>query len=214
MKKKKWLIYGFLLAVVVCGALIYLCDNLIDRATKNKLYTDLESVPYNKVGLLLGTAKHLEGGYVNLYYSYRIKAASELFKAKKVKYIVISGDNGRKEYNEPEMMRSDLIKAGVDSTHIYLDYAGFRTFDSVVRLREIFSQTSVTIISQPFHNARAVYIASKEGIEAIGFNAQDVSINYGFKTQAREKLARVKVFVDYLFGAKPKFLGEKIQIPE
>lgn len=214
MKKKKWIIYGILTAIIVCVVVVYVCDNLIVKATKNKLYTDVKDIPYNKVGLLLGTAKHLEGGYVNLYYTYRIRAASELFKAKKIKYIVISGDNGRKEYNEPEMMRSDLIKAGVDSTHIYLDYAGFRTFDSVIRLREIFSQTSATIISQPFHNARAVYIASKEGVDAIGFNAQDVSLNYGFKVQAREKLARVKVFVDYFLGATPKFLGEKIQIPE
>ena len=214
MKRKKWIFYGILLTLVVCVLVIYVCDNLIAKATKNRLYTDVKSIPYNKVGLLLGTAKTLENGYINLYYTYRIQAASELFKAKKIKYIVISGDNGRKEYNEPEMMRSDLIKAGVDSTHIFLDYAGFRTFDSVIRLREIFSQTSTTIISQPFHNARAVYIASKEGINAIGFNARDVSINYGFKVQAREKLARVKVFVDYLLGTKPKFLGEKVPIPE
>ncbi|MCU0437172.1 MAG: YdcF family protein [Raineya sp.] len=214
MKRKKWIFYGILLTLVVCAVVVYVCDNLIAKATKNRLYTDVQSIPYNKVGLLLGTAKNLENGYINLYYTYRIRAASELFKAKKIKYIIISGDNGRKEYNEPEMMRSDLIKAGVDSTHIFLDYAGFRTFDSVIRLREIFSQTSATIISQPFHNARAVYIASKEGIDAIGFNARDVSINYGFKVQAREKLARVKVFVDYLIGAKPKFLGEKVPIPE
>lgn len=90
---------------------------------------------------------------------------------------------------------------------------GFRTFDSIVRLKEIFGQESVTIISQPFHNERAIYIASKEGIAAIGFNAKDVNARYGFKTQLREKLARVKVFADYLFSVKPKYLGDKIIIP-
>jgi SanA protein len=113
----------------------------------------------------------------------------------------------------PEDMRADLMAAGIDSSVIFLDYAGFRTFDSVVRLKEVFSQDSVTIISQPFHNERALYMASKEGITAIGFNAADVSAKYGFRVQLREKLARVKVFVDYWLGKKPRFLGSKVNIP-
>ena len=110
-------------------------------------------------------------------------------------------------------MRADLMAAGIDSSVIFLDYAGFRTFDSVVRLKEIFSQDSVTIISQPFHNERAIYLATKEGIHAIGFNAADVSAKNGFLVHLREKLARVKVFVDYFIGQKPKFLGSKVVIP-
>lgn len=71
----------------------------------------------------------------------------------------------------------------------------------------------MTVISQLFHNQRAIYIAKKEGVEAIGFNAKDVSANVGFRVQVREKLARVKVFVDMITGKGPKFLGEKINIP-
>jgi len=111
------------------------------------------------------------------------------------------------------MMRLDLMQAGIDSTVIYLDYAGFRTFDSMIRVKEIFGQTDVTIISQQFHNERAIFIAQKEQIEAIGFNAQDVPLHADLKVKTREKLARVKVFVDYIFQTKPKFLGEKINIP-
>jgi SanA protein len=81
-------------------------------------------------------------------------------------------------------------------------------------LREVFSQQSVTVISQPFHNKRAIYIAQREGIEAIGYNARDVNQQAGLKVQVREKLARVKVFVDYLLGQEPKFLGEKVPIPD
>ena len=103
---------------------------------------------------------------------------------------------------------------GIDSSRIYLDYAGFRTFDSMVRLKEVFSQDSVTVISQRFHNERALFIASREGIDAIGFNAEDVSSNIGYKVQIREKLARVKLFLDYVFGKQPKFLGPKVQIAE
>ena len=165
------------------------------------------------MGLLLGTGKLLSNGYENLYYRYRINAAADLWKAGKIKYLVISGDNSRKGYDEPSDMRADLMLLGVDSAAIYLDYAGFRTFDSIVRLREIFGQTKVTIISQLFHNQRAIYIAKREGIEAIGFNARDVSQKIGWRVKFREKLARVKVFVDFVTGKKPKFLGEKVLIP-
>ena len=209
-KKLLHILSLFLLLIVL---VVFFCNLAIDKAAEGKLYNNVDSIPYNKVGLLLGTAKFLASGYTNYYYQYRIDAAVQLYKARKVSYFVISGDNSRKDYNEPALMRSDLIAQGVDSTHIYLDYAGFRTFDSMVRLREIFGQQSATIISQPFHNERALYIASKEGIAAIGFNAKDVNARAGLKVQLREKLARTKVFLDYIFGNSPKFLGEKISIP-
>jgi SanA protein len=210
--KRKLLI---ILAVLLVAAIIsvFICDSIIERASSGKLYTNAESIPFNNVGLLLGTGKFLSSGYENAYYRYRIDAAAELLKTGKIKYLIISGDNSRKEYDEPSDMRADLVAAGIDSSLIYLDYAGFRTFDSIVRLREIFGQNKVTIISQQFHNQRAIYIAKKEGIDAIGYNARDVNKNYGFRVQVREKLARVKVFVDMITGKKPKFLGEKIIIP-
>jgi SanA protein len=163
-------------------------------------------------GLLLGTSKYLKSGYPNLYFSYRIEAATELFKAGKIRNIIISGDNGRSSYDEPTDMKNELIKNGVDSNHIYLDYAGFRTFDSVVRVKEIFGQDSVLFISQKFHNERAVYIADQLGITAYGYNAKDVAKLFGIKTKIREKFARVKVILDFMIGTKPKFLGEKVKI--
>ena len=155
----------------------------------------------------------MEYHLVNLFYKYRIDATVSLMNAGKIKYVVVSGDNHIEEYNEPEMMKADLMAQGIDSTKIFLDYAGFRTFDSMVRLREIFGQKSVTVISQAFHNERAIYIGSREGIASIGYNAKDVGKSFGLRVQLREKLARVKVFVDYLFGTDPHFLGPKIEIP-
>jgi SanA protein len=213
MRKKRILLYSLLAIIPICLIAVFLCNKIIRDTAAGKLYTDAKAIPFNKVGLLLGTSKHLASGYPNLYYNYRIEAATRLLKEGKIKYLIISGDNGRKEYSEPEDMRADLMAAGIDSSVIFLDYAGFRTFDSVVRLKEIFSQDSVTIISQPFHNERALYMASKEGITAIGFNATGVSAKYGFRVQLREKLARVKVFVDYWLGKKPRFLGSKVNIP-
>ncbi|RYD58975.1 MAG: vancomycin high temperature exclusion protein [Sphingobacteriales bacterium] len=212
MRKRSLFIIIVVLIVALPILSVLYCDSRVEAISKGKTFYDTESVPYNKVGLLLGTGKYLESGYLNRYYTYRIEAATKLMKAGKIKYLVISGDNSRKDYNEPEMMRTDLIAAGIDSSHIYLDYAGFRTFDSMIRLREIFSQNSATVISQRFHNERALYIAQREGINAVGYNADDVIGNAGQKTQFREKLARVKVFVDYLLGVEPKFLGPKVRI--
>jgi SanA protein len=213
MSKKRILTYTFIFLLLATVATIYFCNRSVEKTAEGKLYSDTESIPFNKVGLLLGTSKYISGGRLNPYYAFRIEAARKLIEAGKIKYLIISGDNSRKDYNEPEQMRRDLLAAGVDSSIIYLDYAGFRTFDSMVRLREIFSQTSATVISQPFHNQRAIYIASREGINPIGFNARDLDGNLGFKVQVREKLARVKMFMDFLFGNKPKYLGKKIGLP-
>jgi SanA protein len=216
MFKKKTIILSALFFIIAVGLVTYFSNKIIVENAEQKLYSDINNVPFRKVGLLLGTAKFTKfsgRGYYNPYYTNRIDAATKLVKSGKVKYLIVSGDNGKKEYNEPELMRSDLIKAGIDSTIIYLDYAGFRTFDSMIRLKEVFGQDSVTVISQRFHNERAIYIASKEGISAIGFNAKDVTKKQGFKTQMREKFARVKVFLDYILGTKSKFLGKKIIIP-
>lgn len=211
--RRKRIFQSLLVLAVLFAVVIYFCNRAVVKASEGKLFTQTDDIPYNKVGLLLGTSKYLENGRINLYYLYRIEAASRLYKSGKVRYLILSGDNGREEYNEPETMKQDLMLRGVDSAHIYLDYAGFRTFDSMVRLKKIFGQDSTTVISQPFHNERALFIASKEGIAAIGFNAKDVSAQAGARVQLRESFARVKVFVDYLFGKEPKFLGEAINLP-
>ena len=106
----------------------------------------------------------------------------------KIEFIVISGDNSKKDYNEPLDMKNELIKAGIPPEKIYLDYAGFRTYDSVIRLDKIFGQKKFTVISQDFHNRRAIYIARHLNLQAIGFNAKDVDVYNGFKTKLREKL--------------------------
>ena len=214
MRVIRVLISLLLMLTVAVLAAIYICNKTIENRAKGKLYSDVQAVPFNKVGLLLGTTKYIPGGGINPYYQYRIDAAAKLVKGGKVKYIVASGDNSTKQYNEPQEMKEDLMKEGIDSSRIYLDYAGFRTFDSMIRLREIFGQDSVTVISQPFHNKRALYIASREGITAVGFNARDVDKEQGARVMSRELLARVKVFVDYLVGEDPKFLGEKVVIPD
>src|SRR5690349_4542410 len=125
IRKRKIIITTFLAIITVAAISICVCNNIIENAAKNNLYSNVQNIPYNKVGLLLGTAKYLSNGAENPYYTYRIEAAAMLIKAGKIKYVIVSGDNSRKEYNEPALMRADLMAAGIDSTVIFPDYAGF-----------------------------------------------------------------------------------------
>lgn len=214
MSRKK-IIRLLLLILLPLLFIIVACNIIISRFAKEKLYSSVEVIPENKCGLMLGTSKYLSKGKPNPYFTARVKAASQLYHADKIRFLIISGDNRHASYNEPREMRRALVAEGVPDSVIFSDYAGFRTFDSVIRAKEIFGQTQITIITQPFHNMRAVFIAKHFGMDAIGFNAEDVSAAHGFKTQLREVFARTKVFLDiYILKTKPKFLGDKIEIPE
>jgi SanA protein len=193
-------------------ATMFLSDNLVVSRSANFVFDDIQNVPYNKVGVLLGTSKYTSRNYRNQYFDNRIKAAVSLFHAGKIDFILISGDNQYAYYNEPQMMLDDLLAQGIPREKIFLDYAGFRTLDSVIRAKKIFGLKRFTVISQRFHNERAIYIAQNNNMEVVGYNAQDVNKKYGFKTNVREKFARVKVVLDILTGKEPKFLGEKILI--
>ena len=213
---KRWSVKRIILLMLLAGSVMFLLLFGIDAFVKNRsekqLYSDTETIPETPVGLLLGTSKLLSSGQPNPYFVYRIDAAERLYKAGKIQRLVISGDNSRASYNEPRDMLEALQERGIPAAHIYLDYAGFRTFDSVFRMRAIFGQSRFVIISQAFHNERALYIAERLGVQAIGFNAQDVNVYYGFKTQLREKFARVKMMLDFVFRRQPKFLGEPVTI--
>ncbi len=210
MKKKYLKILGLLAGTSFL--LILLCNYIVSSAAEGKTYTDTNEIPPNKVGLVLGTSKKLIGGLPNPYYTYRIRAALELYQANKIDFILVSGDNGTRYYNEPQTFKNDLVKSGIPKDRIFLDYAGFRTLDSMVRAKEVFGLDSVTVISQKFHNERAIYIAEKKGLVAIGFNAEDLSVKQGLKVQLREYLARVKVFIDLLFNTEPRYYGERVEI--
>jgi SanA protein len=215
LKIKRKIIYVFggmaLLALLLFG-ILFGADVVVTQSSQEIIYETTEEVPKRKVGLLLGTGKYAYGGRVNLFYQYRIDAAAALYEAGKIEFVLVSGDNGTVEYNEPEIMREDLIKRGIPEEKIVLDYAGFRTWDSVVRATEVFGEDNFIVITQKFHNERALFIAETQGINAIGFNAQEVPVSFSPKVWIRERLARVKVLLDVLFGSRPRFLGEMVVI--
>ena len=213
MKIIKLLFNLLLLAIALMCLLIVYANVKIEQSAKHKTFTNTEDIEANKVGLLLGTAKYLVGGGVNPYYQYRIDAAVKLFNSGKIDVVLVSGDNGSEDYDEPTTFKKELMAKGIPENKIVLDYAGFRTLDSVVRANKIFGQSKFTVISQQFHNERAIYIGKAHGLELIGFNAKDVEGKNGLKVQLREYLARTKAWIDILINKKPKFYGDPISIP-
>ena len=201
-----------LVLVLAVGVAACLCYVSVSNYAKGRLYNDIDSIPHNHAALVLGTSPNGRHGGPNLFFQARINACVELFNEGKIDRIIVSGDNRHVSYNEPRAMRQALINKGIPAEVIFLDYAGFRTLDSVVRAREVFGQSSFTVISQKFHNERALFIAGQKGIDAIGFNAADVRSYHGFLTHAREVLARFKVYLDLIFDTQPHFLGEPIDI--
>lgn len=208
IKRAAYIICGLLLLCAVSAAL---CSLAVSSSAKGRTFDDIALLPQRPTALILGTSPRV-AGRPNAYFTNRINAAAELYRAGKVKRFIISGDNRKANYNEPEAMRSALMQRGVPKGIIHLDYAGFRTLDSVVRAYEIFGQDSITIVSQKFHNERAIFIAGLKGIDAIGYNAEDVALAFGLKTRIREIFARIKVFIDLAVQKQPHFLGDKIDI--
>lgn len=202
---------GFIIFLIPCSAL-FICNHLINSFAEGKTYGSTSQIPKNRVGLMLGTSKKIKGGQSNPYYANRIAATLALYNADKIDFVLVSGDNGTIYYNEPMTMKNDLVAKGIPAEHIFLDYAGFRTLDSMVRAKEVFGLTEVTVISQKFHNERAIYIAEKKGLKAIGFNAADISLESGLSVQLREYFARVKVFLDLALKVQPRFYGDKQNI--
>jgi len=209
IKKTSILFFG---AIFIAISIIFILNQLINWRSANYLYDNIEEIPKTNAALVLGTSQYKRDGTLNKYFYNRINAAVILYENDKVNYIIVSGDNRATNYNEPKFMRRALINKGVPDSIIYMDFAGFRTFDSVVRCHKVFGQNNFTVVSQKFHNQRAIYIAQSKNINAIGFNAEDVKIKEGMRVQIREVFARVKVFIDLITGAQPHFLGEPIQV--
>jgi SanA protein len=214
---RKWAIrFSWMLVILALAFFLFvLWINLeVTKTGKKYSYDTVGAMPHNHCAVVLGTNKFISAGKVNLYYTYRIQAAVLLYKSKKVDYLLVSGDNKHRSYNEPVSMFNDLVEAGIPKERVILDYAGFRTLDSVVRCFMVFGQHQFTVISQPFHNHRAVYIGRQRGLEVIAYNAGDQNGRPSVKVVLREIGARVLLAYDLLTGTQPHFLGEQIKIPD
>lgn len=186
---------------------ILLANIWIVFSTENKNFYILQDMPSNDVGLVLGTSKAVHGGKENMFFKYRMEAAARLYREGKVKFLILSGNHDSVFYNEPNDMKKALMSLGVPENVMTLDFAGFRTYDSIIRCKEVFNQHKFTIISQPTHNARALFLANQLGIDAVAFAAQDVPS--GYKTYLREYLARPKAILDVYLLDRSQYSSKK-----
>lgn len=208
MKKiRKYIIVGLIIPIVLCVAIIAICNLLVVNNAKGKVFSDIDSIQYNKVGLLLGTTPQARFDRItNYFFIYRIDAAEQLYKAGKIEKILISGDeNSLDGVNEPECMRDSLVARGVPASAIILDSKGYRTICSVVNANKVYGLKSFTIISQKFHNERAIYQAEHLGLDIENiqaYNAKDPKSRRAYLTTIREYFARVKMFLDLMICDK------------
>ncbi|MDW3192120.1 MAG: ElyC/SanA/YdcF family protein [Cytophagales bacterium] len=200
-----------LLAIAAAVAFVIICNVIILMGSRDQIATlsDLQESNY-KVALVLGTSKWTMQGTQNLYFKGRVEASQKLIRTKHVAHLLLSGDNSLKEYNEPLLLKKELEAQGVPASAMTMDFAGFRTLDSIIRAKEVFGQDSLVIVTQSFHLPRALYIARHHKIQAIGFTAPGPQ---PAKMRLREVIARTVAVLDILFGTQPKFLGKEEPLP-
>lgn len=186
----------------------------VNRDTDAMVFTQT-TAPSCKVALVLGTSRRTTKRQMNAYYVARMRTAAELYAMGKVQYLLVSGDNGTLEYNEPDSMRRDLLAMGVPENRIALDFAGFDTFDSMIRAQKVWGVDTLLVVSQDFQVRRAVYIAKHRGITASGVVASDPYPSVVSLTQLRELYARVKMLIEiHLTNSQPRFLGPHEAFPQ
>lgn len=197
---------------VLLLVLAVLTPNIVILKTSQPyIYNSPDNITAMPVAIVLGASVYPSGKMSDMLFD-RAQAGLNLYKTQKVTKILVSGDHGTKYYDEVAAVKKYLLANGVVEKDIFLDHAGFDTYDSMYRARNIFDLTSAVIVSQGFHLSRAVYIARELGIDAIGLSADSHVYRGIIYNHIREIFSRVKAFGDVVLKAEPKFLGPKIPI--
>ena len=204
----------FLIACFVIGIIIFSINYYIVKSTEAYVFSDIKKLP--KVDAIIVLGAKVTNEKLSYVLEDRLLAGVNIIYAHKAQALLLSGDHGKKEYDEVNSMRKYILRRNfnIKKEQIFMDHAGFDTYDSMFRAKEIFGIRSAIIVTQDFHINRSVYIARSLGIDAYGF-AVDESIykeSLRFNWRIRELLTRVKAFKDVLISSKPTFLGEKIPI--
>jgi SanA protein len=207
-KKYKKIIFGFIVLIIIIIALINI---YVNSKSKRYIYTRIEEVPACYTAIVLG-ALVSNTGYPSKFLKDRMDVAIELYTGKKIKRFLLSGDHGRKNYDEVNSMKNYLLEKGINTEDIFLDHAGFDTYSTIVRAKEVFGVEKAIIVTQEFHLSRAVYIARSKGIEAYGIKADRQDYYSLVRLKIRETIAKVKAFSEVMINKKPRFLGNKIPI--
>ncbi len=210
-----------LLFILAVAAGVLLLLGLAEAWTYGRAHghcsASMEDCPPEAVGLVLGCSKYIRRGKSSPYFMGRMEAAESLWKSGRVRCLIVSGDNRHYTYNEPRDMKNELMRRGVPEERIVCDFAGLRTYDSVVRAQRVFGAEPLAIVSQPGHAARAVAIARSLGMEAWGCEApmpRRLDWRSTLRQSLRERAARVAMLFDLLLGHDPAHLGEPVTLPQ
>lgn len=212
MKKRFKKLLIILLIFAFAGvAVLYGLSAHIHSATEEVIFENGEDVPDVFTAIVLGASVRSNGN-LSMMLEDRVKSAYQLYKDGKVKRFLLSGDNGSKNYNEPQAMKEYLINLGVPEEDIFLDYAGFDTYDSMYRASSIFNVKDAVVVTQKFHLPRAIYISQKLGLNYYGLIGDKHIYQREGANQRRELLANVKAYSELLMDKEPTYLGSQIPI--
>ena len=210
--------FVFLAVILIFTIGIFGISSHVARNIEGKIFREAAEIPQKKVALVFGAGIKQDGKLSDVLTD-RLETVFELYTFQKVRKIIVSGDNGSVNYGETNAMRDYLLERGIVPRDIFTDYAGFDTFDSIYRAREIFGANDLILISQEFHLPRALFIAKNLEIEAVGFSANLREYRNARRMRLREILANVKAAgelllepIRKLFHSQPKFAGKKIPI--
>ncbi|MCK9393413.1 MAG: ElyC/SanA/YdcF family protein [Candidatus Paceibacterota bacterium] len=210
IKKAGKLIFSLFLFILF---IIIWSNYIVNKESGGLIYQDINQIPNAQVVLILGASVKPNKEMSDIFRD-RVDTAIKLYENKKVLKIIISGDHGKKYYDEVEAAKKYLLEKGIPPDDIFLDHAGFDTYDSLYRAKYIFDVKSIIVVTQNFHLPRAMFIAKKLGHNAYGLSADLHSYSGAEKMFIREIFADVKAYLDILLDEKPQFLGPKINLNE
>ena len=201
----KIIIYVSVLIILIISS----TSLIIRLKTRAYIWDNVDEIPHTEAAVVLG-ASILEDGSLSPILEDRVNFAIKLYKANKVEKILVTGDNSSLAYNEVNPVRLYLLERGIADKNIFLDHAGFDTYSSMYRARDIFLADSITIVTQSFHLPRSVFTARALGLDAYGMNADNG--HYKFRNSVREMFANVKTVINLVFSREPKYLGKEIPL--
>ncbi|MGJ1436221.1 SanA/YdcF family protein [Sphingobacterium siyangense] len=210
MKKIKRFVLVVVALCVVALVVVVITNSNVRAKTDSVIFTELRDVPRTNVAIIFGAG--INGNQPSRYLKDRLDAGISLYKNHKVDKILLSGDNGRDEYDELSVMKLYCQKNGIDTTKIYIDYAGFDSYSTMYRAKYIFNVDTAILVSQKYHLNRCVYLGDKLGIKSFGYSA-DRGAYPGYKYYVlREKLSVTKAVLDIMRNRKPKYLGKQVDV--
>ena len=211
MLKKRLLIIAAVLAALAADT-VFVPDIIVVSSAKNRIITADEAAELENTDCVLILGAGVRNGSPTPMLRDRLITGISLYESGAVPKIIMSGDHGREDYDEVNVMKSYAVENGVPDSDVFMDHAGFSTYDSIYRAKAVFEADSIIIVTQKYHLYRALYIADKLGVNAVGVAADLDDYSGQLKRDLREIAARDKDFFSCLFKPEPKYLGEKIPV--